>query len=310
LRAIHGEYRLIQWDEEVPQGLELARFVDKADAMRFLRNLGQEHFNLSTLRSFAHAFPFTAFGGPLEHQDVFDRLAGAIARGELRIVRVPPKAILLDRPPEKAVVPEKQPEQMKARFSLLVVDDASDDPIADLALIVKLPGGGDEKRSTDSSGHIDLSGVPSGPVAVTSSVRGATLRQALLLAGTGPLPTRGGVTSPTGTKRSGAKRQLIRLVEHRVRSGETLDSIAKQHGITFEDLAKFAWGTTDKKQIDKHLWIEVGCSKKGPDGHYIFDDSDAPGILRVPKPIDVTGLSWDETHILRVKSPAKFVFSV
>jgi hypothetical protein len=309
LRSINAEYHLLQWHEEPPAGLDVLRFIDKSDAARFLRGLSQDYFNLSTLQSIVRDSPLTAFSGPLETQDLLDRLASALARGELRIVRIPPKTIVIAPRPERKVVLEREPAQMQARFSLLVVDDATDDPITDLALIVKLPGGGDEKRNTDSSGHIDLSGFASGPVTVTSSIGTATIHDALVLAGTGPLSTRG-VASPTGTKRSGAKRSMVRIIEHRVRSGDTLDSIAKAHKITADDLAKFNWGTTDKKQIDKHLWIEVGCSKKGPNGHYTFDDSDLPGILPVPKPLDLSGLSWDETHILRVKGPPVFLFSV
>jgi LysM repeat protein len=289
--------------------LEVLRFVDTSDAARFLRGLSQDYFNLSAFQSIVHDFPFSGLSGPLETHDLLDRIASALARGELRIVRIPPQTIVGAPRPEKKVAPEQAPVQMQARLSILVVDDATDDPITDLALIVKLPGGGDEKRSTDSSGHIDLSGVASGPVTVTTSVGAATIHDALVLAGTGPLSTRG-VASPTGTKRSGAKRSLVRIVEHRVRTGDTLESISKTYKTTADALAKFNWGTTDKKQIDKHLWIEVGCSKKGPDGHYAFDDSDLPGIIPVPKPLDLTGLSWDETHILRVKGPPVFLFSV
>ena len=56
---------------------------------------------------------------------------------------------------------------------------------------------------------------------------------------------------------------IIRRI--RVKTGETLDGIAKEHGMSWQQLAKFNWGTSTPKEIDGFLRSEVGCTKKTKD---------------------------------------------
>jgi hypothetical protein len=46
----------------------------------------------------------------------------------------------------------------------------------------------------------------------------------------------------------------------------------------------------------------VGCTKKTKDGYnYMFDDSDNPGLMYIPKEWKQTGLATGSTHVFRVK---------
>ncbi len=311
-RTLHDhldEYAIVLSQEFVPEGLQRLLFFDIARATQFLMVLADDYFNLSNLEALARSN--RTFGLPSEwtrDSDLIHQIAGWLVRGEARIYKIPPL------PDFKASVEPKRPEKkreqplMRSMFSLRVVDDATSQPITELELVVRFPGGADERSTTDSDGRIDLSGDAVGGVAVKSVLDGASIHNSFTLVGTGELSSRGEARR-SKEKVSGANRFLVQLVKHRVATGDTLESIAAKYQLTADELMKFNWGTTDRAAIDKRLWLEVGCSQLGPDGHHVFDDSDEPGILNVPRPIDLKGLTWDMTHVLRVKSRV-FLLSV
>jgi LysM repeat protein len=232
----------------------------------------------------------------METPALLDQLASALTHGELRLFRTPPAATPLPTPLEKAPVPEVAPQQISASFALLAVENESDLPVSDLKLILKLPGAGDQQQATDAAGRIQVHGVSGPSAAVSSKVSGATFEKSWAYV---KLDAAFGGTKGKG-KRSASGEFAIRVVAYRVRTGDTLESIAKAHRISADDLTKFNWGTTDRKQVDAFLSLMVGCTERGPDGHYRFDDQDSPGTLLVPQPIDVGGLSLDETHVMRL----------
>lgn len=90
--------------------------------------------------------------------------------------------------------------------------------------------------------------------------------------------------------------------EHKVSSVETLQSIAGDCGMSWQELAQFNWNTSSPPEINRNLAEVVGCTKKTKNGkNYIFDDSDEPGILYVPvKDWKQSGLAVDCTHTIRV----------
>jgi hypothetical protein len=89
--------------------------------------------------------------------------------------------------------------------------------------------------------------------------------------------------------------------EHKVRTGETLVSLAAKAGLSGKELTEFNWGTSDPKEINRFLRDVVGCTKKTADGkNYMFDSSDDPGIVLVPKRCEARGLAVNERHTIRV----------
>jgi hypothetical protein len=71
---------------------------------------------------------------------------------------------------------------------------------------------------------------------------------------------------------------------HRVSTGETPASIAQLHGVAWEQIAHFNWGTTDPAPLEDHYRDTLGCTRRTPEGALRFDDSDAPGVLLIPRP--------------------------
>jgi hypothetical protein len=91
------------------------------------------------------------------------------------------------------------------------------------------------------------------------------------------------------------------VAEHKVSTGETIDSIAQANGFSGQELAQFNWNTSDSQQINRCLVEIVGCTKKTKDGkNYVFDSSDDPGIVWVPQKWHQAGLPVDDTHTIRV----------
>jgi outer membrane protein OmpA-like peptidoglycan-associated protein len=93
---------------------------------------------------------------------------------------------------------------------------------------------------------------------------------------------------------------IAEIEEHRVKTGETLQSLASAAGITWQELAKFNWGTDVPAQINERIRDEVGSTRKDARGNFIFDSADEPGIVLIPKKFEVDGLTTDTTHTLRV----------
>ncbi len=111
--------------------------------------------------------------------------------------------------------------------------------------------------------------------------------------------------------------KVITVVKvHKVQTGETLESIAKANGLPWQVLAKFNWGTSVPEEIDRHLRDDVGCTKKTKDRkNYIFDSSDDPGLIYIPKPFSVKSLGTRKTHVIRVRPVVPeqskvFIFSI
>ena len=92
------------------------------------------------------------------------------------------------------------------------------------------------------------------------------------------------------------------MAEHHVRTGETLESVAREHGLTWQQLARYNWNTTDPRDVNNHLRTDVGCTRR-PDGgrFYVFDDADDTGIILIPHACGETGLETDRWHTIHVR---------
>jgi len=94
------------------------------------------------------------------------------------------------------------------------------------------------------------------------------------------------------------------FVEHKVATDESLDSIAKDNGITWQQLAQFNWATSDPQDINICLHDLVGCLHTTKNRkNYIFTSSDRPGVVYVPiKSQDYT-LAAGASHKIEVTRP-------
>ena len=95
---------------------------------------------------------------------------------------------------------------------------------------------------------------------------------------------------------------IASVQEHKVKTGETLAMLASNNGLSWEALARFNWGVSTPAEINEALRDKVGCTKKTQDGkNYLFDDSDDPGIVYIPKPWNESALASGQPHIIRVR---------
>ncbi|MHC4406966.1 MAG: OmpA family protein [Planctomycetota bacterium] len=89
--------------------------------------------------------------------------------------------------------------------------------------------------------------------------------------------------------------------------GDTLKSIAKQestpdHPLTWQEIARFNWGTDNPNVVDEFLRDELGCYARGDDKHFIIsDDVVVRTPLLIPQPFKKTSLATGQIHTLKVR---------
>ena len=92
-----------------------------------------------------------------------------------------------------------------------------------------------------------------------------------------------------------------------MKTGDTPESLARDAGLPWDDIARFNAHTTDPAELQDFFRDCVGCTRKTPDGKaFVFDDGDEPGILLIPRPW--TGaFAVGMTHTILV-APLRSVF--
>lgn len=205
---------------------------------------------------------------------------------------------------EKKEEPEDAPFDPGPRqgwFELRVVRDDDGTAVPYLSIDVKSPGGSTRSETTNADGLIHMNGVDDGVCDASTNSEGAKLGESVEVVGMGQPQANGKPTG--GAARSSARiKHLIAVERHRVRAGETLESIAKAARMSWQELAQFNWSTAEPEEINKHLAHEVGCTKVARDGkNFMLDDSDQPGIILVPRPWREAMLPVKVQNILRVR---------
>jgi hypothetical protein len=299
------QYVVLRFHEPLPAKHKTVVHADPFQLQGWLRHLAQDHFNLQVLRELTYGHvSATAFGtAPME--ELVRRAATQLMDGRLRLAEapvVPLRGLLRTVKKEETFFPP--PVEEKLAFSLQVVDDATDEPISGIKLKLKLPGGGTQQASTDGSGTIRVSNVQPGLVEVKSVIEGATLDETLafLKSGAGTSPPQKGAKKASG-------RFLARLIKYKVSDSETLESVAEANGLSVDELTQFNWGTTDPKEIQKRLFLDVGCRETDSSGKFILTRRDTPGIIYIARPMELSLMASGPRQILRVaKVPAPPVF--
>ena len=94
------------------------------------------------------------------------------------------------------------------------------------------------------------------------------------------------------------------FTDYHVRSGDTLASIAKQNGLTWQDLTKYNFGTDTPTEVNAALEELVGCTLRTPNGkNLVFTDKDDPGIIYIPKPDQSYDVDTGKDHPFSVPHP-------
>lgn len=102
-----------------------------------------------------------------------------------------------------------------------------------------------------------------------------------------------------------AIKQIVKAKQYKVKEGDSIKSIAEKHGITWQQLSKFNWGTDRPNEINIYLRNQVGCRKKTADGNnYVFTNEDTPGIIYIPETFPEKNYSVSSKHRITVKLPS------
>ena len=253
--------------------------------------------------------------GRLKNAQVAARLGEQLHDGVMRIGAPRASGVLF---PSSGAIEEKveaqsargagstPQEQRKAWIKIKVVDDETDRPISGVMLKVTLPGGSEVFRQTDPQG-VMIEKIDPGTCNVSSSFGGVTRYETLGFVRMGKLDSKPALTPEQQREqdsRAIGGACIANVKEHKVKKGESILSLAKANGMQWQELAIFNWGTSVPDEINVHLRDEVGCTKKTADGfNYMFDDSDDPGIMYIPKVWEEKGLKTEQEHVIRVKPP-------
>lgn len=217
-----------------------------------------------------------------------------------------------------------------------VVDDVTSMPIDGVKLLITIPEN-PERPYVTRSGVVEIHDIRPGSCDVRCERAGARLPTTLAFVAMGESPTSPAPTAtPSGAAASASAApgspdatsppsaggpagiqgdRVLEVEKHKVQTGESIDSLARGAGMTWQDLSLFNWGTSVPTEINEHLRDEVGCTRKTSDGHnYIFTSEDDPGIVFIPRAWERRGLPTDQVHTVRVKKPGlereRFIFSM
>ncbi|NBB84995.1 MAG: OmpA family protein [Bacteroidetes bacterium] len=98
--------------------------------------------------------------------------------------------------------------------------------------------------------------------------------------------------------------------------GDTLQAIAEReteagNPLTWQDLARFNWGTDDEAEVNAFLRDELGARKRDADNNFVLSpDDEAQGQLLIPRRFERRGLALKQTYTLRVRkrvAPPQFL---
>lgn len=289
--------------EDVQLGRALR--LDRRRALELLRDLGRDRAVLADLRRlWARETGATTLCFASDEQ-VLAQLADLVASGSLAVARVHHTMPRVRYPVEgeaEAPPPAEEPAAEKSWIELHVVHAETGAPVAGVALQITPASGSEAEHTTDAKGKVRLDGIAKGPCVVRCKLADVVREDALLFMGSSSgAPAAPAETGEKKEEKKGGPPQIVRIVEHKVRTGDTLDSIAKSVGSTWKKVAKFNWGTDDPKQINKFLRTAVGSTKKSKDGkNYIFDDSDRPGIILLPSEWKAEGMDAGHAYTIEV----------
>lgn len=215
---------------------------------------------------------------------------------DLGNVEVQPQQTQSPPPPKKA--------KPKTWVKFKVVDDASGEPVPNVRLRITTPDGIENFYTTNPSGMIQIEDIEHGTCDVTCDLKDARLSDTLHYVGDGEPP------KPSGASHGNGVRQIRRIAiirRHKVEDGDTLEALAAEAGMKWQDLAKFNWGSDDARTIAQKLRDEVGCTAMTRDGKgYEFRSTDKPGIIFIPEKWEKSGLAVETTHVFRVQAVRRF----
>jgi hypothetical protein len=285
-----------------------------ADAFRARSLLEQFLFDSYDMMVLRDIYAEWAGPGSLVHvsdHDIIAALARRISIGELRVVREPefrPGGGRIERAEPEPELAGPAATETKHWIKIKVVDDRTGNPIAGVKMLVRQPNGFEREYETRPDGMIEVHELDPGTCDARSTLEQAHIDDALDFVARGETPAAAEALATTRLRPGGPLR-ILEVEYHKVQTGESIASLAAGAGLSWQQLAEFNWDTSVPTKINERLRSEVGCTKKTADGHnYMFDSSDDPGIVFIPREWTATGLATDQTHTIRVKYRTRTIY--
>lgn len=292
------------WSRDVGDGFELLR--DTRPTADLVARLLADPHGAAILRDIAASDPAIGDASSLDDEDLIHAFVARM--GELTLQSRPKAALGTfgdEDVPFEPAAREAAPDTTWVEFK--VVDDRTNRPIPGVELTIVLPDGTAGAHTTNQEGLITFDPVKPGSCALRTDIEGLRLASALAHVGLGDGPIDEESPLPDGKAR-----RLAVVERHKVRTGESLKSLAEANGMTWQALARFNFDTDDPVKINRLLRTQVGCTRRTKDGkNYVLSDSDDPGIVEIPRRLDRAGLGTGQTHVLRARPlgrPSKLFF--
>jgi hypothetical protein len=318
-RTVHAgwkEYDIYVWHERIPEDcVRVPGLDDPYFAQQEAERIVGDCLNQRILQNLALELPVEPTAFNVWSYDASHNLAEAFVSGRLVAVFTPEPPI-----PELVPLRQDEPEEETAarsdepfRCSVQVVLDATGEPLEGIALTLRLADGTEVDVKTDAEGRAELDDAYKGKFGVTSVILDATIDETLAFVNSGATPATEATGDVDEEGETPKGNWLAHIKMYKVRTGDTLDTIAEAHNLSSDRLAYFNWGTTDPDKINAMLYLEVGCRPAKEGEPWVFDDSNKPGIILVPQPFVANGLAHDLVYTIRVQpvgASFNFLFSM
>ncbi|MCF0040065.1 LysM peptidoglycan-binding domain-containing protein [Dyadobacter fanqingshengii] len=104
--------------------------------------------------------------------------------------------------------------------------------------------------------------------------------------------------------------KITEVIKYKVKDGDSIESLSKSHNMSWQELAKFNFGTDEPDEINHFLRSQVGCFKKTKDKkNFVFTSKDDPGIIYIPKNLKKRTFGTNRSHPITVEQlkPKEFI---
>ncbi len=296
MRLVHlpgesGVFSFLEYHSADDARHYLERFAhDTGAVIQLRRALAEDSYGLDVPR--------------MTDDEVFEEMAHRVVMRQFGIAeQIPDPPVIIEKPEPASSSSEPPPLPRPTKkltwIEFQVIWDSTGKPVKNVRLVVRTPDGVENYHDTNSEGKVRIDEIEPGSCDLRGDLKAAKLADTLdfVALGSGSASSDGnGAAQST----SGALR-IAHIEAHKVKKSDSIKSLATAAGMTWQELSKFNWGTDVPNEINKHLRDDVGCTKKTKDGYnYMFDDSDDPGIMFIPRKWTQLGLATGSTHVIRV----------
>jgi len=247
--------------------------------------------------------------GPSHAEAISAELLFQARAGNLVLRRAERRAVVVPRDVEGEPVLGPVSVAETDWVGFVVVDDATNAPIPSVALAITLPDGSKSNLTTGADGSAEVKQTTPGlcTLQVSVSVLRLSTTLSFLREGGSPPPP------DTAPKDMGSvKPKIAKVIQHQMLAGETLGKVAEDNGLTLQALTHFNFETADPKKLDRQVRLLMGCRQRAGDD-WLFDGTEKPGMVYVPKELSLAAMRTGTNHVLRVAAlnrPLKpFLFS-